>query len=627
MLHLNDLTYRIDGKLLLDGASAAIPTGHKVGLVGRNGVGKTTLLRLLLGEIELESGSIRVPRDARIGTVAQEAPSGDQSLVETVLTADQERAALLDEAEDAADPHRIAEVQTRLADIEAHAAPARAATILAGLGFTPEQQEGPCSAMSGGWRMRVALAAALFAEPAVLLLDEPTNYLDLEGVIWLQAYLKTYRSTVLIVSHDRDLLNQAVGSILHLERGKLTLYRGGYDDFERLRREQQALQVKLRTKQEDARKHMQAFVDRFRAQATKARQAQSRLKALERMEPIPDLVEDRAVPFHFPSPPRPMNPPLVRFEGVAVGYGGAPVLRDLNLRIDTDDRIALLGANGNGKSTFAKLLTGRLKPVAGHMHRHNRLDVAYFAQHQLDELDPDRSPYEHIIDLMPDSSVAVRRARLGAYGFGAGLADTKAGNLSGGEKARLLFALAAFRGPHILVLDEPTNHLDVDARQALVQALNEYQGAVILISHDRHLIETTADHLWIADGGTVKPYDGDLEAYSQHVLDCARNRRRGGGEPQGNGHAAPPPKSKRAARIDAAPLHKAVVDCEATIGALQHKISVLDQALADHSLYREEPDKVAKFARLRSRLVAELASTEESWLKAQTRLEKLLQDA
>jgi ATP-binding cassette, subfamily F, member 3 len=626
MLHLNDLTYRIDGKLLLDGATAAIPSGHKVGLVGRNGVGKTTLLKLLLGQLELESGSIRVPRGARIGTVAQEAPSGEQSLVETVLRADLERAALMGEADETADPNRIAEVQTRLADIDAHSAPARAATILAGLGFSEDEQEGPCSALSGGWRMRVALAAALFAEPAVLLLDEPTNYLDLEGVIWLQTYLKTYRSTVLIVSHDRDLLNQAVGSILHLERGKLTLYRGGYDDFERLRREQQALQAKLKTKQDDARKHMQAFVDRFRAQATKARQAQSRLKALEKMEPIPDLVEDRSAPFHFPNPPRPMNPPLVRFEGVSVGYGGDPVLKDLNLRIDTDDRIALLGANGNGKSTFAKLLTGRLAPMGGHMHRHNRLDVAYFAQHQLDELDADRSPYEHMIDLMPDASVAVRRARLGAYGFGAALADTKAGNLSGGEKARLLFALAAFRGPHILVLDEPTNHLDVDARQALVQALNEYEGAVILISHDRHLIETTADQLWIAHGGTVKAYDGDLDAYSQHVLDSARNRRRGIAEPQGNGHAAPP-KPKKAARVDAAPLHKAVVDCEAAIGALQHKITVLDQALADHSLYREEPDKVAKFARLRSRLAAELASTEETWLKAQSKLEKLSQDA
>jgi ATP-binding cassette subfamily F protein 3 len=627
MLHLNDLTYRIDGKLLLDGATAAIPTGHKVGLVGRNGVGKTTLLKLLLGELELESGTIRVPRHARIGTVAQEAPSGDQSLIDTVLAADVERDSLLGEAERAAEPHRIADIQTRLADIDAHAAPARAATILAGLGFTPEQQEAPCSALSGGWRMRVALAAALFAEPAVLLLDEPTNYLDLEGVIWLQTYLKTYRSTVVIVSHDRDLLNQAVGSILHLERGKLTLYRGGYDDFERLRRERQALQSKLRTKQEDARKHMQAFVDRFRAQATKARQAQSRLKALEKMEPIPDLVENRVAPFHFPNPARPLNPPLVRFENVAVGYGGDPVLRDLNLRIDTDDRIALLGANGNGKSTFAKLLTGRLLPMVGHMHRHKRLEVGYFAQHQLDELDADRSPYEHVCDLMPDSTISVRRARLGSYGFDAEMADTKAGNLSGGEKARLLFALAAFRGPHILVLDEPTNHLDVDARQALIQALNEFAGAVILISHDRHLIETTADRLWIAEDGTVKPFDDDLDSYSRFVLESARNRRRAGAALPGNGMAASHARSKRATRVDAAPLHKSVVDSEATIGALQQKIAVLDQALADPTLYRDEPGKVAKFARLRSRLAGELESAEEAWLKAQIRLEKLSQDA
>jgi ATP-binding cassette subfamily F protein 3 len=622
MLHINGVTFRIEGRAIIDGATAAIPAGHKVGLVGRNGAGKTTLLKLILGELHPESGSISVPRNARIGTVAQEAPSGPQSLLGTVLSADRERASLLVEAEQAADPHRIADIQTRLADIEAHAAPARAAAILSGLGFSAEQQEGPCSALSGGWRMRVALAAELFAEPDVLLLDEPTNYLDLEGVIWLESFLKSYRSTVIVVSHDRDVLNRVVASILHLERGKLTFYQGGYDAFERQRREQQAVQLKLKKKQDDARRHMEAFVERFRYKASKARQAQSRLKALEKMEPVAAVIEERVAPFHFPDPARPLNPPLVRLDGVSVGYGGRPVLSRLNLRIDTDDRIALLGPNGNGKSSFAKLLTGRLEPLSGDMRRHQRLDVGYFAQHQLDELNPGRSPYEHFCALMPEASEAQRRARLGAYGFGAQLADTKAANLSGGEKARLLFALAAFSGPHVLVLDEPTNHLDVDAREALIQSLNEYAGAVILISHDRHLIETTADRLWVAEDGTIRPYDGDLESYSRQVLDRTREARRGGA-----GKTTAPAKPSGARRQSDAALKKAIQSTEGSIATLQEKIAVLDRALADPAIYGEEPQKAHDFARLRNRLADELQRAEDEWLKAHERLEASGQEA
>src|SRR4051794_20097547 len=437
MLQINGLTYRIGARVLLDEATIAIPPGHKVGLVGRNGIGKTTMVRLILGELAPESGSISVPRNARIGSVAQEAPGGPESLLETVLAADTERASLLEESLAATDPHRIADIHIRLADIEAHSAPSRAAAILAGLGFTEEVQQAPCSALSGGWRMRVALAAALFAAPDVLLLDEPSNYLDLEGVIWLKSYIRNYPATVVIVSHDRDLLNAVAGSILHLERGKLALYQGNYDSFERQRREQQALTGKLRSKQEEARRHMEAFVERFRYKASKARQAQSRLKALAKLEPIAAVVEDRVHPFRFPDPAKPLNPPLIRFESVAAGYdGNPPVLARLNLRIDDDDRIALLGANGNGKSTFAKLITGKLAPVAGRIHRHSRLGVGYFAQHQLDELAPTATPYENMRRLMPDATEAQRRARLGYYGFGADLADTPAQNLSGGEKAR-----------------------------------------------------------------------------------------------------------------------------------------------------------------------------------------------
>jgi len=620
MLHINDMTYRIGGRLLLDRATVALPEGHKVGLVGRNGAGKSTLLKLILGELAPEAGSTSLPRNARIGTVAQEAPGGDDSLIDTVLAADCERAALLEEADTAHDPHRIAEIQTRLADIDAHSAPARAASILSGLGFSPDSQDGPCSALSGGWRMRVALAAALFAAPDVLLLDEPTNYLDLEGVIWLKSYVKSYRHTVIIVSHDRDLLNDAVGAILHLDQTRLTLYQGNYDSFERQRREKQALQLKLKKKQDNERRHMQAFVDRFRYKASKARQAQSRLKALSRLEPVAAMIEDRVAPFLFPNPQKPLNPPLVRFEKAAVGYGGPPVLRDIDLRIDNDDRIALLGANGNGKSTFAKLLCGRLQPCAGHMRHHKAMSVGYFAQHQLDELSEGRSPYDYFCALMPDATEAQRRARLGAHGFGVALADCKTATLSGGEKARLLFALAAFHGPHILVLDEPTNHLDVDAREALVRALNDYEGAVILISHDRHLLETSADRLWLVAGGTVKPYDGDMDSYTQLVLEDARNRRRmvnGSLKRVERGPSNDGSRTRAPARPNRTRLKKMIQEAESNMQELQGKIDVLDRALADRSIYDEAPRKAHDFLRLKARLAADLEAAEHRWLELQ----------
>ncbi|HKQ94402.1 MAG TPA: ABC-F family ATP-binding cassette domain-containing protein [Aestuariivirgaceae bacterium] len=616
MLHIKELTYRIGERLILDKAAVAIPDGHKVGLVGRNGSGKTTLLKLIMGELVAETGSASVPRRARIGTVAQEAPGGEDTLIDVVLAADRERAALLLAAETAADPHDIAEIQTRLADIDAHAAPARAATILSGLGFSEARQNGPCSALSGGWRMRVALAAALFADPDVLLLDEPTNYLDLEGTIWLKSFIRDYAHTVLMVSHDRDLLNDAVGSILHLERGKLTLYQGNYDGFERQRRDKLALQVKFKKKQDEARRHMMAFVERFRYKASKARQAQSRLKAIAKLEPVAEVLEDHVAPFRFANAPRPLNPPLVRFEHAAVGYeANAPVLRNLDLRIDPDDRIALLGQNGNGKSTFAKLLCGRLPVMSGSMHHNKKLTVGYFAQHQLDELDASRSPYDYFRSLMPDKGEAQRRAALGSYGFGSALADSKCSRLSGGEKARLLMALAAFHAPHLLILDEPTNHLDVDAREALVLALAEFEGCVILITHDRHLIEATADRLWLVDGGTVAPFDGDIDDYTGYVLDRARQLRRG------NSSARAP--KKEAARRDPAPLRKKIGDVDQAIAGLQEKIDILDRALGDPRLYAEDPRKAQEFAALRARLQTDLDQAERNWLGLQEELERL----
>ncbi len=614
MLHINGLTYRIGGRLLLEEASVAIPEGHKLGIVGRNGVGKSTLFRLILGEIPSESGTITLPRNAKIGTVAQEAPGGEESLIATVLAGDAELAALLDEAETATDPHRIAEIQMRLADIEAHSAEARAATILSGLGFSEETQAGPCSALSGGWRMRVALAAALFAKPDVLLLDEPTNYLDLEGTIWLKSFIRDYPHTVVMISHDRDLLNEAVDHILHLERGKLALYQGNYDSFERQRREKQALTAKLKKKQEDQRKHMMAFVDRFRYKASKARQAQSRLKALSKLEPIAELIEDRVAPFFFPNPEKAIAPPLIKWDKVSVGYAeNRPVLRNITLRLDPDDRIALLGSNGNGKSTFAKLLCGKLAAMAGEMKAPARLIVGYFAQHQLDEISPERTPYDYFRELMPDEPESKRRAKLGAYGFGSALADSRCETLSGGEKARLLFALAAYHAPHVLVLDEPTNHLDVDSREALIMAINDYEGAVVLISHDRHIIETCVDELWLVNDGTVKRFDGDMDDYTRLVLEKSRADRKSAKLQAPRPEAAAPVAQTRSS---SAAIQKTIQKLDQQIDEIRGKIEILDKALSDASLYSEEPKKAADFTRLRAKLAADLEALETRWLEA-----------
>ncbi len=621
MLHINDLTFRIEGKPIFEGATAGIPAGHKVGLVGRNGAGKTTLLRLITGELAPDGGSISMPKHSRIGYVAQEAPGGDDSLIDWVLSADHERAELLAEAETATDPHRIADIHQRLADIDAHSAPARAAQILAGLGFDETAQRRPCREYSGGWRMRVALAAVLFLQPELLLLDEPTNYLDLEGTMWLESYLATYPHTVLIVSHDRGLLNRVVGAILHLERGRLALYTGNYDEFEDARRERQSQQLQLKKRQDEERRRIEAFIARFKAKASKAAQAQSRVKALARMKPIVAQVEERVVPFNFPKADKPLASPLLRLEDVAAGYEPErPVLRGLNLRIDNDDRIALLGQNGNGKSTFAKLLVGKLQAMAGRVVKAHRLEVGYFAQHQLDELLPSRTPYDYIARLMPDATEAQRRTRLGGYGFGIDKADTRCANLSGGEKARLLFMLTAFHGPHLLILDEPTNHLDVDSREALMQALNEFEGAVILISHDRHLVEASADRLWIVRGGTVTPFDGDMDDYRQLLLAerGARNRERAkdaaGSEPR-IGRA----EQRRAAaerRAELAPLKKAMQQAEKQVEKIAAEIAKIDAALADTELYARDPEKAQRLSIDRGQAAKQLADAEEAWLTA-----------
>ncbi|MEP2707532.1 MAG: ABC-F family ATP-binding cassette domain-containing protein [Roseibium sp.] len=624
MLQITDLTYRISGRLLIENASVTLPARTKTGLVGRNGTGKSTLFKLITGDLSSETGSVKIPKSSRIGQVAQEAPGTEDKLIDVVLAADTERTALLTEADTATDAHRIAEIHMRLADIDSHTAEARAGAILSGLGFDAEAQQRPCSAFSGGWRMRVALAAVLFSEPDLLLLDEPTNYLDLEGTLWLENYVAKYPHQVLLISHDRDLLNKAVDSIVHLDQRKLTFYRGGYDSFDRQRRETLILQQKAREKQDVQRKHMQAFVDRFRAKASKARQAQSRLKMLERLQPISGLMEDSSTPIQFPDPKGRLAPPILKLENVSVGYDGKAILKKITANIDTDDRIALLGANGNGKSTFAKLISNRLEAMGGDITKASKLKIAFFAQHQMDELRPEENAIAHVRSLMPTASEAQVRARVAGFGLPTEKMVTPAKDLSGGEKARLLLGLATFDGPNMIILDEPTNHLDIDSREALVIALNEYQGAVVLISHDRHLVEACADQLWLVADGGVAPYDGDMDDYRELILKGPDARRKKAKAEEKPKPAKLPEKRKDAAvkRAELKPLRKQIKDAENEIARLQLKLGRIDEELADPSFYSMDPARAAKFAKERAFCEKKLNKTEELWLELSSEVEE-----
>jgi ATP-binding cassette, subfamily F, member 3 len=625
MLHIRNLTFRLGERLLIDQASAALPKGARVGLVGRNGVGKTTLFRLIAGEIAPESGSITLPKRARLGRVEQEAPAGPESLIDFVLQADRERAALLAEAERAEEASAIAAIQTRLVDIGGYAAPARAARILAGLGFSEAAQQRPLSEFSGGWRMRVALAAVLFSAPDLLLLDEPTNYLDLEGALWLVDYLSRSAATIIVISHDRDLLDDVANHILHLDRGKLTLWSGGYSQFERQRREQQALQEKTAKKQEEKRAHLQSFVDRFRYKASKAVQAQSRLKILAKMAPIAVIRDADVPPFRLPSPKSKLSPPIIAMERASVGYDERVVLAKLDLSLSNDDRIGLLGANGNGKSTFAKLLAGRLEPMSGKVKRASRLQVGYFAQHQVDELDSVLTPYGYAAALIPEAPESKKRARAAEMGFSGARADAKVAVLSGGEKARLLMGLAAFRAPQLLILDEPTNHLDIDSRGELIDAINDYEGACVLISHDKRLLEACVDRLWLVAEGSIRPFEGDIEDYRRLVLSGASP----GAEEASAGAPtrlkAPrelAPEDSAKARRDPAPLRREIAAAEEKMHRFADLLARVDMALAKPDAFTgDDAAKTRDLLRQRGELEKALAAAEELWLSLSSEAE------
>jgi len=620
MLMLSAVTYRIGGRALLDGASAQIAEGSKVGLVGRNGAGKSTLLDLIRGALQPDRGSIELPRGHRIGFLAQEAPVGEPTPLETVLAADSERARLLAEREAGAEPLRVAEIETRLNEIGAHAAPSRAARILAGLGLGEVMQQSSLADLSGGWRMRVALAALLFAEPDLLLLDEPTNHLDLEAALWLERFLRNYRRTLILVSHDRRFLNAVATVTLHLQHGKLTVYSGGFDAYLRTRTEAARRLETLARQQKFERARLQAFVDRFRYKASKARQAQSRLKALARLEPVVLLAEEPPPRISFPEPPH-LAPPLIALDGVAVGYiAGKPVLSRLDLRLDPDDRVALLGANGNGKTTLARLLAGRLAPTA--VTRSPKLSCGFFGQHQIEDMRPGASPYDHLAALMPSALPEAVRTRLGRFGFSQDQAFVPVGDLSGGERTRLNFALITHHAPALLILDEPTNHLDLETREALVQGINDFPGAVVLVSHDWHLIELVAERLWLVPHGTVRPFDGDLEEYERRVLD--------GGESHNSVRPTETAHDRRRAtrrlaaerRRELEPLRQRARRAEETLAKLTKERDLLDRALSEPQTAGTDGLALSEVLKRRAEIVRLIERAEIDWLAAEEAIER-----
>jgi ATP-binding cassette subfamily F protein 3 len=622
MLTLSDITYRIAGRTLLDGASAQINAGWKVGLVGRNGTGKSTLLDLIRGALQPDGGSILLQRGVRIGFVAQEAPGGERTPLAAVLEADEERAHLLAAVENGHDGARAAEIHDRLIAIDAHAAPARAAEILHGLGFDHAAQHRPLASFSGGWRMRVALAAALFAEPDLLLLDEPTNHLDLEAALWLSDFLRRYRRTILLVSHDRQFLNEIASHTLHLAEGRLQLYVGGYDAFLRTRREALAHRQALAAKQEATRRHLQAFVDRFRAKVSKARQAQSRLKALSRLEPVALASAEPPVRFDFPEPGA-LAPPLLTLDGAEVGYEpGRPVLRRLDLRLDPEDRIALLGANGNGKSTLAKLLAGRLLPSAGRVTRAPRLDCGFFAQHQIEEFDPSGTAFDHLATLMPRAAPEQVRARLARFGFGEDKVFVEARDLSGGEKARLNFALISVAAPPLLILDEPTNHLDMEAREALVAAINDFAGAVVLVTHDWHLLSLVADRLWLVAEGSARPFDGDLEDYRRYLADARTTADETPARQKDSQNRRDARRAAAERRQALGPLRRELQTAERRLGDLTDRKSAVDRQLAEPEVYAAGGSRLEALLREQATLAVALAEAETRWLAAADALDQ-----
>lgn len=620
MLSVTDLTFKIGARTILDECNVTIMDNWKVGVVGLNGAGKSTLFKLISGDLIPDGGRVEKSAKQRMGMVRQDIPEVDTPLIDIVLEAHEEMADLWRQTETEQDPNKIAEIFERLADLDAYSAPAKASLLLTGLGFKEEQLTEPFSSFSGGWRMRVALAAALFVEPEILLLDEPTNHLDLEAIMWLESYLMSYPHTLLIISHDREVLNKCIDHVIHVDRQKIKLYTGNYDTFERERAEALGLQQKMHEKQQAERAHMQAFIDRFKAKASKAAQAQSRIKAMERMDIVDAVIAERAVHFTFPSP-KEIASPLIAINRADIGYTeGQPILKRVYESIDNDDRIALLGANGNGKSTLMKLIAGKLDAMGGEVNRNQKLRIGYFSQHQTEELDVESTPYQEMMTLMrksnPDVTEPKVRAKLGAFGFSKELADNKIASLSGGEKARLLFAIMSFDAPHLLLLDEPTNHLDIDAREALVQALNNYEGAIVIVSHDPNMVERVADRLWVVRDGECQHFDGDLEDYRNFTIQARREERKEGKKKKDSEAAAANTNTAPAATVPKL-NPQAIARLEKKIADLEKQKAELETLMAADGFYTKPHDQTAPVHDKHTKISNDLEALEAEWLDAQ----------
>jgi ATP-binding cassette subfamily F protein 3 len=614
MLNITDLTYNIGQRTIIENGKVCVQDGWRVGVIGHNGAGKSTLFKLISGELEADSGSVHISSSQNMGMVRQDMPETDDSLLDVVLAANEDMAALWKRTETETDGNKIAEIFQRLEDLDAYSAPAKASMLLTGLGFKPEELSMPFSSFSGGWRMRVALAAALFVEPDILLLDEPTNHLDLEAIMWLEDYLLSYRHTLMIISHDRELLNKCIDHVIHVDKMQLTLSTGNYDTFERERALKAGLQQKMHEKQEAARAHMQSFVDRFKAQASKARQAQSRMKALEKMDIVDAVIAERTIQFTFPNPKQ-IPSPMIQIDHADVGYGDDdPILKRLHRNIDNDDRIALLGANGEGKSTLMKLIADKLGVMKGEITRSNKLKIGYFSQHQTDELNLNSTPYQEMYSLFRDKNGDAKehvvRAKLGAFGFSRTLADNKIGDLSGGEKARLLFAFMSFDAPHLLLLDEPTNHLDIDTREALVQALNAYEGAIIIVSHDPNMVERVADRLWLIKDGACLDFDGDLQDYRKFTIDSRREERKKDKKKK--------EKVVESEKTTSSANPQVIEKLESKIATLTSQKTDLESQINAKDFYSKPEDEVNRAQNNYKQVIENLDLAEAEWLSLST---------
>lgn len=629
MITISDAQLIRGTKTLLDEASLTIYPGHKVGLVGANGTGKSSLLALILGQLHLDKGEISVPSQWRIATVAQETPALEVSALEYVLDGDREFRELetqLAKAEAEDNGHRIAELHGKLDAVGGYSIRARAGTLLAGLGFTEAQQSHPVKSFSGGWRMRLNLAQALLCRSELLLLDEPTNHLDLDTMYWLEGWIKSYQGTLVLISHDRDFIDAIVDEIVHVEHQKLNFYKGNYSAFEHTRAERMAQQQVAYERQQRERAHMQSFVDRFRYKASKAKQAQSRLKALERMTELMPSKADSPFYMEFREPDALPNP-LVKMEDVSVGYGDKAILNKVHLNLVPGARIGLLGRNGAGKSTLIKLLSEQLSPMRGLYEPNPGLNIGYFAQHQIEFLQLDDTPLQHLQRLAPNAREQELRDFLGGFGFQGDMALAQVRPFSGGEKARLVLALLVWQRPNLLLLDEPTNHLDLEMRHALTVALQGFEGAMVIVSHDRHLLRLTCNDYYLVDGGEVRMFDGDLDDYHQWLLDAAKAA---AASVSLVDEASPAQDKKLQKRLEAelrqklSPLKKRQAKLEAEQSQATDRLAELENLLADTSLYEaEQKPRLTEILAERTRLSQALEESEMNWLELQEEIDTI----